>query len=170
MSGRRPRRRNWNSSKPTCLFVLARASADLTDGTFRGNVGHLEQMRSWFGRPLWEMEPSDADACFREGAAGPAERSTPNAPRQTTYFLFLELRHTAEIHRTTGRVIEYPLDEMNRPPGTKDAALRTPPTEPQVKALSSRSCHEVPIEAHQEASALSGRCAARSSRSPGTGR
>ncbi|MFF5447127.1 integrase [Streptomyces sp. NPDC012888] len=41
-------------------FVLARASAGLADGTIRGDVGHLEQMRSCFGRPLWEMEPPDA--------------------------------------------------------------------------------------------------------------
>nr|WP_258310762.1 hypothetical protein [Streptomyces sp. FT05W] len=45
-------------------LVLARASAGLADGTIRGEVGHLEQMRSWFGQPLWEMEPSDADAYF----------------------------------------------------------------------------------------------------------
>ena len=36
-------------------FVLARASAGLTDATIRSDVGHLEQTRTWFGRPLWEM-------------------------------------------------------------------------------------------------------------------
>ena len=45
-------------------FVLARASAGLADGTIRGEVGNLEQVRDWFGRPLWEMEPADADAYF----------------------------------------------------------------------------------------------------------
>ncbi|GJF35021.1 hypothetical protein KNE206_77210 [Kitasatospora sp. NE20-6] len=33
-------------------FVLARASAGPADGTIRGDVGHLDQMRAWFGRPL----------------------------------------------------------------------------------------------------------------------
>ncbi|MEU2674469.1 hypothetical protein ABZ622_37580 [Streptomyces sp. NPDC007164] len=33
-------------------FVLARASAGLADGTIRGDVGHLDQIRTWFGRPL----------------------------------------------------------------------------------------------------------------------
>ncbi|WP_405608800.1 integrase [Streptomyces sp. NBC_01508] len=42
-------------------FVLARASAGLADGTIRGDVGHLDQMRAWLGRPLWDMEPADAD-------------------------------------------------------------------------------------------------------------
>ncbi|GAB2790253.1 hypothetical protein GCM10027073_23100 [Streptomyces chlorus] len=45
-------------------FVLARTSAGLADGTIRGDVGHLEQIRTWFGQPLWEMEPADADVYF----------------------------------------------------------------------------------------------------------
>lgn len=40
-------------------FVLARASAGLTDSTIRADVSNLEQVRAWFGRPLWEMEPSE---------------------------------------------------------------------------------------------------------------
>lgn len=117
-------------------FVLARTSAGLADGTIRGDVGHLEQMRSWFGRPLWEMEPPDADAYF-----GKVLRASPSGTRLgrsqalTTYFLFLELRHKVEIHRMTGRVIECPIDEMNRPRGAKDAALRIPPSGPEVKTL-----------------------------------
>jgi hypothetical protein len=45
-------------------FVLARASAGLADATIRGDVGHLEQVRTWLGKPLWEMQPADADAYF----------------------------------------------------------------------------------------------------------
>ena len=51
-------------------LVLARASAGLADGAIRGDVGHLEQMRSWFGRPPWEMEPPDADAYIRTEQVG----------------------------------------------------------------------------------------------------
>jgi hypothetical protein len=47
-------------------FVLARAAAGLSDGTIRGDVSHLEQVRSGFGRPLWDMAPGDADAYFGE--------------------------------------------------------------------------------------------------------
>jgi len=43
-------------------FVLARAAAGLADATIRSDVLHLEQLRAWFGRPLWDMEPADADA------------------------------------------------------------------------------------------------------------
>jgi hypothetical protein len=35
-------------------FVLARAAAGLSDGTIASDVLHLEQVRAWFGRPLWE--------------------------------------------------------------------------------------------------------------------
>ena len=45
-------------------FVLARASAGLADSTIRNDTGHLELIRGWFGRPLWEMQPADADAYF----------------------------------------------------------------------------------------------------------
>lgn len=45
-------------------FVPARASAGLVDGTIRSDTNHLELIRDWFGRPLWEMEPSDADVYF----------------------------------------------------------------------------------------------------------
>jgi hypothetical protein len=38
-------------------FVFARASAGLADGTIRSDVGHLEQVRSWFGHPLWGWDP-----------------------------------------------------------------------------------------------------------------
>ena len=50
-------------------FVLARSSAGMSDRTIRGDIGHLDQVREWFGRTLWEMEPSDGDRLLRAGAA-----------------------------------------------------------------------------------------------------
>jgi hypothetical protein len=44
--------------------ALARASAGLTDSTIRNDANHLELVRDWFGRPLWEMQPADADTYF----------------------------------------------------------------------------------------------------------
>ncbi|MFF4093801.1 tyrosine-type recombinase/integrase [Streptomyces sp. NPDC001834] len=109
----------------------------LADGTIRGDVGHLEQIRASFGRPLWEMEPSDADAYFGKVLRGsPSGTRLARSQALSTYFLFLELRHKVEIHRMTGRVVECPIDEMNRPRGSKDAQLRIPPTEPEARQLS----------------------------------
>ncbi|MFF3055998.1 hypothetical protein [Streptomyces sp. NPDC057909] len=48
---------------------------------------------------------------------------------------FLELRNKVEIHRMTGRVVECPIDEMNRPRGAKDAQLRIPPSGAEVGRL-----------------------------------
>ena len=109
-------------------FVLARASAGVTDGTIRGEVSNLEQVRGWFGRPLWEMRPTDADAYFGRVLRG-ASSGTRLARSQAlrTYFEFLELRHKVELHQLTGRVVECPVDELNRPRGAKDARLRIPP-------------------------------------------
>jgi integrase/recombinase XerD len=117
-------------------FVLARAAAGLADGTIRSDVGHLDQLRAWFGRPLWEMEPADADAYFGRVLRGTAKGTRlARAQALKTYFLFVELRHKVEIHNLTGRVVESPIDEMNRPRGQADAALRIPPSNDQVDQL-----------------------------------
>ena len=76
-------------------FVLARAAAGLADSTVRSDVVCLEQVRAWFGRPLWEMEPADADAYFgtalraraeehaaRPGAGAEDLLPVPGAPAQ----------------------------------------------------------------------------------------
>jgi integrase/recombinase XerD len=117
-------------------FVLARAAAGLADSTIGGDVVHLEQVRAWFGRPLWEMEPADADAYF-----GKVLRSSAKGTRLgrsqalKTYFLFLEIRHKVEIHQMTGRVAACPIDEMNQPRGVGRARLRIPPSAAQVDML-----------------------------------
>ena len=106
-------------------YVLARASTSVTDATIRGEVGHLEQVRAWFGRPLWEMEPADADVYF--GRVLRAARSGTRLARSQalrSYFEFLEVRYKVELHALTGRVVECPIDEVNRPRGTKDARVR----------------------------------------------
>ena len=117
-------------------FVLARAAAGLSDGTISSDVIHLEQVRAWFGRPLWDMEPADADAYFGKVLRGAAKGTRlSRAQALKTYFLFVELRHKAEIHQMTGRVVECPIDEVNRPRGRQQARLRIPPAAGQVGRL-----------------------------------
>jgi integrase/recombinase XerD len=117
-------------------FVLARSAAGLSDSTIRSDVSHLEQARIWFGRPLWDMEPADADAYFGKVLrAVPTNTRLARAQALKTYFEFLELRHKVEIHNLTGRILECPIDEMNRPRGRRKAALRIPPTAAQVGHL-----------------------------------
>jgi integrase len=117
-------------------LVLARSAAGLTDATIRGELGHLDQLREWFGRPLWEMEPADADAYFGRVLRGaPKGTRLAKAAALSVYFEFVELRHKAELHAMTGRVAECPIDEMNRPRGGKDARLRVPPLRAEIEAL-----------------------------------
>jgi hypothetical protein len=113
-------------------LVLARAAAGLADSTIAGEVIHLDQVRAWLGRPLWTMQPADADAYFGQVLRG-AARGTRLARAQAlkTYFLFLELRHKAEIHQMTGHVVACPVDEVNRPRGGQDAALQIPSSQAQ---------------------------------------
>ena len=81
-------------------FVLARAAAGLADATIRPDVGHLEQLRAWFGRPLWDMEPADADAYFGTVLRGAAKGTRPaRAQALRTYFLFLELASSRPWNR-----------------------------------------------------------------------
>src|SRR5450759_3195118 len=117
-------------------FVLARASAGLADSTIRNDTNHLELIRDWFGRPLWEMQPADADAYFGKVLrdAKPSTR-TGRAAALTVFFQFLELRHKVELHNLTGMVVECPLDEMNRPRASVDPQLRIPPAEDEIEQL-----------------------------------
>jgi integrase/recombinase XerD len=117
-------------------FVLARASAGMADSTIRNDVSNLEQVRAWFERPLWEMQPADGDRYFGS-VMRHAAKGTRHARAQalTTYFAFFELRHKVEIYELTGRVVECPIDEMNRPRGGKDAALPIPPTASELDTL-----------------------------------
>ena len=68
-------------------FVLARAAAGLSDGTISSDVMHLEQVRAWFGRPLWDMEPTDADTYFGKVLRGVA-RGTRLSRAQTLNLAF----------------------------------------------------------------------------------
>jgi len=77
-----------------------------------------------------------ADAYFGKvlRKARPATH-TGRAAASAVFFEFLELRHEVELHNLTGRVVECPLDEMNRLRASVDPQLRVPPTEAEVETL-----------------------------------
>ncbi|MEW1734341.1 tyrosine-type recombinase/integrase [Nocardia beijingensis] len=117
-------------------FVLARASAGLTDGSIRAENLHLELVRNWFGRPLWGMEPRDADRYL--GTMLRKVSSSTRAARAralVTYFDFLEIWYKVALHELTGRVVECPIDEVNRPRMSVDTQIRIPPTEAEMEQL-----------------------------------
>ncbi|MGB6225182.1 MAG: hypothetical protein WBF76_07445, partial [Pseudonocardiaceae bacterium] len=83
---------------------------------------------SWFGRPLWDMAPGDADAYFGEVLrAAPSGTRLARAQALKTYFEFVGLRHKVEIHQMTGRVVECPIiDSISNTtwPDSTSAAVR----------------------------------------------
>ena len=117
-------------------FVLARASAGITDTTISADVAAVVGLREWFGRPLWEMTARDLDRFFggdrRTLAAGTKVRK---AAAFAVFFEFLELRHQPGIHAATGFVVESPLDEVNRPRGGTSSRLRIPPDRREIDRL-----------------------------------
>ncbi|MFI9248189.1 hypothetical protein ACIGXF_37805 [Streptomyces sp. NPDC053086] len=60
-------------------FALARASVGLAGGTIRGDAGHLEQIRTWFGRPLRDIQPADGQG-LQGGAFMPPSARGPSPP------------------------------------------------------------------------------------------
>ncbi|WP_229833868.1 hypothetical protein [Streptomyces xantholiticus] len=82
------------------------------------------------------MEPAGADVYFGKVLrdAKPSTR-TGRAGALAVYFQFLELRHKVELHNLTGRVVECPLDEMNRPRASVEPQLRIPPSEAEIEEL-----------------------------------
>src|SRR5690606_17958439 len=93
-------------------------------------------VRRWFERPLWEMEPRDADRYFGRALRdlAPATRAS-RAHSLISYFAFLELRYQVVLHELTGRVVECPIDEMNRPRMSVDVQVRVPPTAAEIEQL-----------------------------------
>lgn len=117
-------------------FVLARAAAGLADETISGDVDVLMEMRGWFGRPLWELAPSDLDRFFGEDQRRLATLTkVRKAQALATYFEFFEVRHQADIHAATGVLVQCPVDEINRPRGSTNMRVRIPPPAADVDRL-----------------------------------
>ncbi|MBG0823322.1 tyrosine-type recombinase/integrase [Planomonospora sp. ID91781] len=117
-------------------FVLARAAAGIADVTIRQNVIDLEQIRSWLNRPLWEMQPSDADEYFGKvlRKAAPLTRHSKSGSL-SMFFAFLDLRYRAEIYALSGHVAQCPIDDMNRPKGSPQVHIRVPPSPQEIDTL-----------------------------------
>ncbi|MFD9379459.1 hypothetical protein ACFWBH_28690 [Streptomyces sp. NPDC059999] len=96
----------------------------------------LMEMRGWFGRPLWELAPSDLDRFFGEDQRRLATLTkVRKAQAPATYFEFLGVRHQADIHAATGVLVQCPVDEINRPRGSTNMRVRIPPPAADVDPL-----------------------------------
>jgi site-specific recombinase XerD len=126
-------------------YVLARASAGVADRTIAGEVEVVTELRRWFGRPLWQMQPQDLDRFLgRDQRAMATGTRVRKAQAIAVYFAFLELRHRPEIHAATGYLVASPVDEMNRPKAGRGMRVRVPPPAAEVERLFARWREELP--------------------------
>ncbi|WP_433709565.1 hypothetical protein ACQP2U_24130 [Nocardia sp. CA-084685] len=109
----------------------------------------------------------DADTYFGKvlRSAKPSTR-TGRAAALTVFLHFLELRHKVELHNLTGRVVECPLDEINRPRGSVEPQLRIPPTAGEIEQFPRRGGAEFDSQRLEE---LAGRFATVQARRRGCG-
>ena len=149
-------------------------AAGLSDNTIRSDVSHLEQVRTWFGKPLWDMLPADADSYF-----GTVQRASTN-PANTSVSKPLDLlrvraprgdperpktlaqhRQPAPDHQQTDR-LDHPSHQrqrahraipppsrhpgsLTRRPSTRRSAHPRPRPAPSGRRVRTRRDHSDPI-------------------------
>ena len=118
-------------------FVLARASAGITDTTIRADVAAVAGLREWFGRPLWEMTLRDLDRFFVASHRGlaPGTKVRKAAAFRGVLRVPGAAAPAEAIHAATGFLVESPLDEVNRPRGGTSSRLRIPPGAREIDRL-----------------------------------
>ncbi|GAB2988248.1 hypothetical protein GCM10023080_062220 [Streptomyces pseudoechinosporeus] len=103
-----------------------------TPGQIMSGVGCIQEGHT--GSPAEIREWMSGNIC-RCGCYVKIVRAVDRAGALAVFFQFLELRHKVELHNLTGRVVECPLDEMNRPRASVEPQLRIPPSEAEIEAL-----------------------------------
>jgi hypothetical protein len=81
------------------------------------SVGHLEQMRAWFGKPLWDMEPADTDTYFGKVVRHSAKATRlARAQALTTYLAMVPIDD-----ELTGMIAAQQTRVRERVPGQRGA-------------------------------------------------
>ena len=99
-------------------WSLALAGAGATDSHVSGERTTIVEFLRFVGRPLWTVQPADADRWLRSlrvtrGQAPSTVRDKAGAVAR--FYSFLLVRYQGDIHALTGAVISQPIDEFNRP-------------------------------------------------------
>jgi site-specific recombinase XerD len=119
-------------------WSLALAGAGATDSHVSGERTAIVECLRCVGRPLWTVQPADADRWLRSlrvtrGQAPSTVRDKAGAVAR--FYSFLLARYQGDIHALTGAVISQPIDEFNRPAKADYGAGRVPPAEDEIDAL-----------------------------------
>ena len=121
-------------------YALAMAAAGLSDGHIAAaRAVVVEFARSLPGR-VWTATVNDTDRFLTELRRRGQARSTVagKAGGIARFYDFLISRYQGDIHRLTGRVVEQPIDEYNRPSNPVYGSPRVPPADQEIEALFSQ--------------------------------
>jgi site-specific recombinase XerD len=119
-------------------YALAQVGAGLTDGFVSTERSTVFEFTRFLGRRVWTASPSDADrflTYLRQERCQARSTREGKAATLSRFFEFLLARYQGDIHALTGYVVVQPIDEFNRPAGPSSAAVRVPPSDPEVEAL-----------------------------------
>ena len=93
-------------------FVLARASAGITDTTISADVAAVVGLRNGSAAAVGDDRPGRGPVLRRRSEEPGSGQKVLKAAAFAVFFEFLELRHRPAIHAATGFVVESPLDEV----------------------------------------------------------
>ena len=118
-------------------YALAMAASGLSDGHIRNTRAVVIEFARSLTVPLWEATCADADRFLAEQRRLGNSVST-RAGKAGTLALFFEFvisRYEGQIRRSTGVLVEQPIDEFNRQSGASLGKVRVPPSDAEVDAL-----------------------------------
>lgn len=119
-------------------WSLAMAGAGAIDSFVDGQRAAVVEFLRFASRPLWTVQPEDADRWLRALRVTRRQAATTvrdKAGAVARFYAFLLVRYQGDIHALTGAVIEQPIDEFNRPAKADYGVGRVPPAEDEVDTL-----------------------------------
>ena len=118
-------------------YALAMAAAGLTDAYVKDTRRVIFEFTGSLSGPLWSASCDDADRFLtgqRRAGLAPSTRAT-KAVMLAQFYSFVIARYQGDIHALTGRVVEQPIDEFNKPSSALAGRVRVPPSEEEVDEL-----------------------------------
>lgn len=118
-------------------YALAMAAAGLTDGHIHSTRSVVIEFARTLTVPLWEATCVDADRFLAEQRRMGLAVSTRagKAHALSGFYEFVITRYEGVIRRSTGVLVQQPIDEFNRQSGHSLGSVRVPPADEEVDAL-----------------------------------
>jgi hypothetical protein len=123
------------TQRPRIIEIIRNLTERITEARMNGWLGEVKDSRPASKPPKASSPASTAtwNAYIPTKATEPQTSAYRSSPAHDEILARkfvvrkMELRHKVEIHQMTGRVVECPIDEMNRPRGRRVARFRSHP-------------------------------------------